>query len=126
MSTVVLVIVVSINDVVLSSIKIGSVVLEGLIVVRVSKNVIGMHSLKVELVIAHPAILNAFLGLVQHRHDSILHRVLFFHEGPFFVIVIEAVLIQVDLFVNLEILDQHASAALFGKPCEWSIEHKVE
>jgi hypothetical protein len=67
---IVFVVIVSINDVILSVIKISSKVLEKLDVDWISQNIVSVNSLKMKLVINHLALLNAFLGFNHHGLDA--------------------------------------------------------
>jgi hypothetical protein len=108
---IVLVVIVTIDNVILSVIEISSKVLEKLNVDWISENIVSVNSLKMKLVVTHPGLLDALLGLVHHGLDTKLVRILLLLESPILVVIIKAVLIEVDFFIDLEFLDHHALAA---------------
>jgi hypothetical protein len=79
-----------------------------------------------KLVINHLALLDALLGFIHHGLDAKLVGVLLFLESPILVVIIKAVLIEVNLFINLELLDHHTLAAEACEVHERAAKHQVE
>jgi len=101
-------VIVSIDNVVFSSIQISGEVLECLLVERITEDVISMNSLQVVLVVMENSSLDVMDSLIKHGlHTVFVHVVLLFNR-PFSIVFVKAVLVEVDFFIKDKLFIEYA------------------
>ena len=127
MSTVIIFVVISINDKVFSIIKVRREVLESLCVDGISQDVVSMNSLQVEFLrVLQLALQECCSCSLKHCSNAVLQGVILLLQGEILVIIIEAILVNINFFIDLDIIERLAWEAEADQSVNWSSPDKVE
>lgn len=110
MSCVVSIVVITIDDKIVSMFCVCWNILEVLDVFIVSQDIIRMNSLKMHFGILHAAILEAVELNIKLTVHSMFSKKLFFFNREWFIIFIKAVLILINIFIYLNIIKEKTFA----------------